>query len=76
MNQVVVMNAPQLSIVNQSAALAEMIPAGISRMAVRGFFASMFRSAHRLKAIALVRAKTIHRSTFILNASVKPSGCW
>ena len=42
-----------------------MIPAGISRRAVRGFNASIPLSAQRLNAIAALRAVTIHIKTFI-----------
>jgi len=37
-------------------------PEGTWRPIVRGFFASMSRSAQRLKAMALVRAHTMHAS--------------
>ena len=58
------MNSAALMMTNHSAARAEMRPAGISRSAVRGFSASMRRSAQRLKPMATLRAKTMHRTTF------------
>ena len=42
------------------AAVTEMLPAGISRVAVRGFLASMSRSTTRLKPMAEDRAKSMH----------------
>ena len=53
----------QLIITNRSASFAETLPAGMSRMSVRGFFASIFLSRYLLKAIAAFRAKTIHKIT-------------
>jgi len=49
--------------VNTKALFAEIIPEGISLIAVLGFFASKFLSRYRLKAIAALRAKTIQRTT-------------
>ena len=69
MNQVVAIKAMQLIITNINALLAEIIPAGISRIAVRGFLASKLLSSQRLKAIAALRAKTIQRMT---NNNLKP----
>ncbi len=57
----------QLLITKSKAFLPEIIPAGISRIAVRGFFASKFLSSHRLKAIAALRAKIIHKITINSN---------
>ena len=74
MNQVVAIKHPQLISVNQSAELAVMMPAGISRMMVRGFFASISLSAQRLKAIALLRAKIMQSSTLIPRLKVNASG--
>lgn len=54
----------ELSITSESAAPAEIVPAGISLTFVLAFFASMALSAQRLKAIAEVRASTMHRMTF------------
>jgi hypothetical protein len=51
-----------LSNVNLRALLALIIPLGISLMAVLGFFASNSLSKYLLKAIAALRAKTIHKS--------------
>ena len=52
-------------IVNDSALFAEIIPAGISLIAVLGFFASKLLSRYRLKAMAALRARTIQRITRI-----------
>ena len=49
---VVIIKATQFTKTKNNAAFADIIPAGISRMAVRGFFASKCRSAQRLNAIA------------------------
>ena len=61
MNQQHKINAIQLMITNIKALLALMMPAGISRIAVRGFFASKFLSSQRLKAMAAERANIMHR---------------
>lgn len=50
-------------IVNQSTLSAFKIPAGISRIAVRGLSASNFASSQRLKAMAALRANTIQSTT-------------
>ena len=55
------MNNRQLMITKSKALFALMMPAGISRIAVRGFFASKFLSSQRLKAMAAERAKTMQR---------------
>jgi hypothetical protein len=47
------------SITNRKALFAEMIPFGISRIAVRGFFLSKLLSKYLLKAIAALRAVII-----------------
>ena len=57
------MKAAQLKITNSKVFLLEIIPLGISRMAVRGFNASKFLSSQRLKAIAALLEKTIHSTT-------------
>ena len=57
------MNNRQLTTTNRNALFFEMIPAGISRIAVRGFRASHRTSSHRLNAIAALRAKTMHNTT-------------
>lgn len=49
-------------ITNVSAAAGEICPAGISRIFVLGFFSSKERSINRLKAIAALRAVTMHAS--------------
>ena len=51
------------SITKRNALLAEIIPLGISRIAVRGFFASKFLSKYLLKAIAALRAVIIQIRT-------------
>ena len=71
MNFVVMINPTQLKIINASAALDEIFPAGISRSFVLGFFASILRSAQRLNAIAAERAKTIHNKTLTAKIIVK-----
>ena len=50
-------------ITNRSALDAAITPLGISLMAVRGFLASKLRSRYLLKAIAALRAVTMHKST-------------
>lgn len=50
-------------IVKINALLAEMIPFGISLMAVLGFFASNCLSRYRLNAIAALLAKTMQSIT-------------
>jgi hypothetical protein len=64
-------NATQLKIMNPSAEFEEIFPAGSSRSFVLGFFASILRSAQRLKAIAAERAKTIHNKTLNAKSIVK-----
>ncbi len=56
-------NNRQLTMTNSNALFAFITPAGISLIAVRGFFASKFLSSQRLKAIAADRAKTMQRIT-------------
>lgn len=63
MKNVQVMNRMQLTIVNNKTLFAFNRPAGISRIAVLGFFASKLLSKYRLKDMAALRAKTIHRIT-------------
>ena len=58
-------NNKQLIIINSIALFALIIPAGISLIAVRGFFASKFLSSQRLKAMAADRAKIMHRMTSV-----------
>ena len=65
MNQVVSTKQIQETIVNTRAFLGVMIPFGISRIAVRGFKASYFRSRYLLNAIAALRAKIMHNTTSI-----------
>lgn len=76
MNQVVIIKARQFTMVKNNAAVEEIVPAGISRVCVRGFRASISLSAHLLKAIALVLAKTMHSTTFKASAQVREEGCW
>jgi hypothetical protein len=49
--------------VNANAARVEIIPAGISRLAVRGFRLSYFESITRLNDMAALRASTIQTIT-------------
>ena len=56
------MKITQLITVKSKAFLAEIIPAGTSRAAVRGFLASKVLSKYRLKAMAAFRAVTMHTS--------------
>ena len=63
-------NAIQLKITKPMAAFGEIVPAGISLIAVRGFFASKCLSAQRLNAIAAERANTIHKRTFNANGQL------
>ena len=50
-------------ITNINASLAETFPAGMSRICVRGFLASIFLSRYLLKAMAALRANTMHNNT-------------
>lgn len=59
----VMVNSIAFAIVNVSAAFGVIFPAGISRCAVRGFFASISLSAQRLNPIAVLRANIIHSTT-------------
>ena len=52
-------NATEVTTRNAHACAADSLPAGISRLAVRGFSASQRASTMRLKAIAALRAVTI-----------------
>ena len=63
MNQVTAMNKMLLMATNNAALGLEIIPAGISRTAVRGLSLSNFSSIYRLKAMAALRANTIHNTT-------------
>ena len=51
------------NITNRKALLGEIIPLGISLMAVRGFFSSKFLSKYLLNAMAALRAVTIQTNT-------------
>lgn len=57
------MNNRQLMRIKASAFFLEMIPAGISRIAVRGFNLSNRSSIYRLNAMAALRANTIQSTT-------------
>ena len=57
------MKSTAFMMTNHSAARGDTLPAGISRPAVRGFSASMRRSAQRLKPMATLRANTMHSTT-------------
>ena len=61
MKYVVAMNSAALIIINNVAAPGEMIPEGISRFFVLGFFSSNFLSTSRLNPIAEFLANTMHR---------------
>ena len=63
MKKVHTINNMQLAITKNNALFDLITPAGISRIAVRGFFASKFLSSQRLKAIAAERAKIMQRMT-------------
>ena len=63
MKNVQAINKMQFTITKNNALFDLITPAGISRMAVRGFFASKFLSSQRLKAMAAERAKTMHKMT-------------
>ena len=63
MVEAVTTNNSALIITKASALRGEICPEGISREAVRGFSASILRSAQRLKPIATLRAKTIQSTT-------------
>lgn len=63
MKNVVVTNSKQFKTTNQKACFFGMIPDGISLTAVRGFNLSKRSSMYLLKAIAALRAKTIHKIT-------------
>lgn len=63
MNQVANTNTMLLPITKRKADSADKMPAGISRIAVRGFNASKWRSKYRLKAMAALRAVTIQTNT-------------
>lgn len=58
------MNAIEERITSVKADPGLITPLGISRTAVREFWESMSLSMYRLKAIADVRAKIIHKMTF------------
>lgn len=66
---VAIINTTQLIITNLKALLAEIIPLGISLMAVRGFLASKLLSKYLLKAIAAERAVIMQTIT---NINFKP----
>ena len=63
MVQATAMNSTALTSVKMSAWRGEMRPDGMSRPAVRGFFASISRSTQRLNPIAALRANTMHPSS-------------
>lgn len=62
-NHVQAINAIQLNTTKARALSGEIVPAGISLIAVLGFKASNFASSQRLNAIAALLAKTIHNIT-------------
>ena len=61
-----------LIITNISALFGDILPAGISRLCVRGFWASTSRSKYRLNPMAEFRAKTIQPTTCNSNIQEKP----
>src|SRR5688500_572868 len=61
------MKSRQLIITKINASWADTFPLGMSRIWVRGFFASMWRSRYLLKAMAEFRAKTMHSKTSTSN---------
>ncbi len=71
-NQQQTMNNRLFTTVNNNTRSAFKMPAGISRMAVRGFFASNCLSRYRLKAMAALRAKTMHKITSNNNTPTPP----
>src|SRR6185312_808177 len=73
MNQVVIIKARQLIIVNVNADIGLMRPDGISRCLVRGFLASTSLSRYLLNAIAELRANTMHK---IISTSLTQSNLW
>ena len=70
MKKVQAINNRQLAITKSKALFALITPAGISLIAVRGFFASKFLSSQRLKAMAAERAKIMQRITRINNFAI------
>ena len=72
MNQVESTNKTLLSITKRKALSGDMMPLGISRIAVRGFFASNARSRYRLKAMAALLAVTMQMTT---KRAVTAKGC-
>lgn len=72
MNQVAATNKILFSITKRKALSGDMIPLGISRIAVRGFLASKERSRKRLKAIAALLAVTMQ---IITKRAVTTKGC-
>ena len=64
-NQHVAIKRKLQIITNRSALLGEIIPRGISRIAVLGFFASKYLSKYRLNAIAALLAVIIQIKTSI-----------
>ena len=62
-----IIKAIELNTTNSIAFFSEIIPDGISLIAVRGFLASKFLSSQRLKAIAALLAKPMQSRTNINN---------
>ena len=69
------MNSRALTATKRRACRAGITPAGISRPAVRGFSASMRRSAQRLKPMAVLRAKTMQSRTCTARVSHHAASC-
>ena len=74
MKAVARINPAQFSKTNNNARCGEITPEGISREAVRSLAASISRSRYRLKAIAALRAITIHISTRNNFNQISPAG--
>jgi len=66
------MNKSELTVTNSRAWRGVIFPDGISRTAVRGLSESKYMSAHRLKPMAALRAKTMHARTSRKVFSEKP----
>ena len=66
-------NASAETTASARASPARTVPAGRCRMRVRGFFASTSRSAHRLNAMALVRAQTMLTTIAAIRKAVSGS---
>ena len=68
------MNATDETRTNTNASRRVIAPRGISRIAVRGFFASYCASTRRLKPIAALRAATIATTIQATRHPISPAG--